>query len=133
MNSISTPGTFIHLFCRKDQCLTPHRAGRVLSQQWPMVKLELYCRRCGTKVLYETDELPASHRTYRVRITGESNPDLPAEFCSEEASFLEEEITVVAGSTQEAHETADFATSLRFSGHLVRHWVDGELHLDERF
>lgn len=131
MNSVPPSRAFIDLFCLKDQCLTPHRAGRVLAQWGPVIELELHCQKCRTVVRYETDELPAGYRLYQVRITGEDNPADLAEFRPH--PFLEEELAVVASSSQEAHGLADLATSLRFTGHLMRHYIDGVLHLNERF
>lgn len=97
------------------------------------MELKLHCNRCGNVVIYETDELPVNYRVYQVRVTGEDNTALAAEFRPQSLPFLEEAFAVVATSAQEAHELADFVAILRFKGHLVHHYVDGELHLDERF
>ena len=133
MPSVTATKTFMHLFCQREQCLTPHWAGRVLSPHGPLVELELHCQRCGTKVRYETDKLPAGYRVYQVRLTGEDNPAELLEFRPQPLPFLEEEFAIVATSSQQAHELADALTSLRFVGHIVQHYVDGEVHLDERF
>lgn len=131
--SMSTKSIFTHLFCRHDQALTPYQAGRVLRQEEETVELELHCRRCGTRVLYETDQLPEGYRVYQVWVTAEDNPSLPAEFRPQPLPYMEEEFAVVATSAQGAYEAADFATSLPFRGHLVHWYVDGKIHLDERF
>ncbi len=125
------PKTFICLYCTTDQAITPHAAGRVLARRGTELEIQTWCRKCRAKVTYITDELPAGYQVYQVRITGEDGPHLPAEF--RPVPYLEEEFEVVATSPQDAHERAEFAHSLRLSGHLTHYYVNGELHLDERF
>jgi len=79
----------------------------------------------------DVDELPAGYRTYRVCIVGEDNPSLPESMRS--LPRLQEELIVPGSSRQDAKERAEFACSLRFSGQLVRYFIEGEEHLDERF
>lgn len=133
INGVPSSKTFIELYCLREQTITPHRAGRVLEQHGPLVKLELYCRQCGAKVMHETDELPVGYRIYRVRVTGEDNPSLPVEFRPQPLPYIEEEMEIAATSAQHAHELAEYAQLSRFKGHLVKWYVDGLLHLDERF
>lgn len=123
--------TFTHLFCRSEQCLTPHWAGRVLGRTEDGLELELHCRRCGHKSSCEVDILPTSHRVYQVRVTGEDHSALPARM--RPLPWLEESFAVVATSAQHAHEVAELAHRTRFGGHLVKYYVNGELHLNERF
>ena len=105
----------------------------MLAQQGNLVAVELHCRKCGAKIQYSTQSLPAGYQVYQVRVTGEDNSELLAEFRPQPLVFLEEEFAVVGSSAQQAHEAAEFATALRLKGHLARWFVNGELHPDERF
>lgn len=125
------PKTFLPLYCTTDQAITPHAAGRVLARRGGEVEIQTWCRKCRSGVVYITDELPEGYQVYQVRITAEDGPHLPAEF--RPLPYLEEEFEVVATSPQDAHERAEFAHSLRLSGQLTRYYVNGEVHLDERF
>ena len=66
-----------------------------------------------------------------MRITGEDGPHLPDEL--RPLPYLEESFSVVATSPQDAHERAEFAHSLRLAGHFTQYYINGGLHLDERF
>lgn len=125
------PKTFLSLYCTTDQAITPHAAGRVLARHGAELEIQTWCRKCRAQVSYITDELPAGYQVYLVRVTGEDGPHLPAEL--RPVPYLEEEFEVVATSPQDAHERADFAHSLRFTGHLTHFYINGEVHLDERF
>lgn len=126
-----TPKTFQHWFCAKEQTTTPHVAGRVLSQDAVGIHLQARCRRCGFAHEQILDEFPEGHRLYQVRITGEDGPHLPNSM--RPVPHLEETFCVVATSAQDAHERAEFSHTLRFAGQLVCYYIDGELHLDDRF
>lgn len=126
-----SPKTFVLLYCMNDGALTPHSAGRVLKAQGTELEIEVKCRKCGTKAVYVTDQLPDGYQVYSVRLTGEDGPHLPADM--RPLPFVEESFSVVATSLQDAHERADFAHSIKFSGHLVHCYINSELHLDERF
>lgn len=126
-----SPTTFLSLYCTADQAITPHTAGRILARRGTELEIQTWCRKCRAQRVYITDELPAGYQVYQVRVTGEDGPHLPAEF--RPVPYLEEEFEVVATSPQDAHERADFAHSLRFAGHLTRFYINGEVHLDERF
>ncbi|RSK24920.1 hypothetical protein [Hymenobacter metallilatus] len=124
-------GTFVQLYCIHDQAITPHSAGRVVDQAGGMIEIAVRCRKCGTQAIYATDQLPEGYQIYHIRITGEDGPHLPDEL--RPVPFVEEEFDVPGTSLQNAHERADFAHQLKLSGHLTRIYINGELHLDERF
>lgn len=128
---VQVPKTFMMLFCAAEQLETPHLAGRVISEDAPGVRLKVRCRRCGAVTGLQLPQLPEGHRVYQVRITGEDGPHMPAEY--RPLPYLEESFSVVATSAQDAHERADFAHTLRLAGQLTRYYIDGLLHLDERF
>ncbi len=125
------PKTFLHLYCTTDQAITPHAAGRVVARHGGELEVQTWCRKCRTNVLYITDELPPGYQVYRVRITAEDGPHLPAEF--RPVPYLEEEFEVVATSLQDAHERASFAHAMRLEGQLVLYYINGELHANEQF
>lgn len=125
------PKTFLHLYCMRDQAITPHAAGRVLMRQGEEIEIQTWCRKCRSRSSYITDGLPEDHQIYQVRITAEDGPHMPAEF--RPLPYLEEQFEVVASSPQDAHERAGFSHSLRLAGQLTQYYINGELHLDERF
>lgn len=125
------PKTFVSLYCTTDQAVMPYAAGRVLARRGAALEIQTWCRRCRAKLVYITDELPTGYQVFQVRITAEDGPHLPAEL--RPVPYLEEEFEVVATSPQDAHERADFAHSLRLSGQFTQYYINGELHLDERF
>ena len=127
----SRAATFADLFCERDQQITPHAAGKVLSSNGGTVEIAVYCRQCGLQAVYATNQLPAGYQVYHVWVTGEDGPHLPDEF--RPVPYVEEEFDVVGVSMQDAHERADFAHSLHLTGHLTKFYINGELHLDERF
>lgn len=126
-----SPKTLLPLFCEAEQTDTPHSAGRVLAHDGVGVVLEVKCRSCGQKQEYILSQLPGGFQVYQVRITGEDGPHLPDSM--RPVPFLEESFEVVATSLQDAHERAEFACSVRFAGQLVRYYINGEEHLNERF
>lgn len=126
-----TPRTFQVLFCATEQALTPHSAGRLLAQDEAGISIEVKCRRCGNHSVYATPQLSDGYHVYQIRITGEDGPHLPAAL--RPLPYLEEAFAVVARSLQDAHERAEFACRLPFTGHLTHYYIDGELHLNERF
>jgi len=123
--------TFAELFCERDQHITPHAAGKILSLTGGMVEMAVRCRRCGLQAVHAMDQLPAGYQVYHVRVTGEDGPHLPAEL--RPVPYVEEEFDVVGASPQDAYERAEFAHSLRLTGQLTRFYLNGEVHLDERF
>lgn len=125
------PKTFMPLVCAKEQQVTPHSAGRVVGSDASGISLQVKCRSCGAETVYHTAQLPEGYRVYQVHITGEDGPHLPAEL--RPLPYLEESFAVVATSLQDVHERAEFAHSLRLAGHLTQYYIDGVLHLDERF
>ena len=125
------PKTFLSLLCAVEQLETPHSAGRVMSQDSSGIRLEVRCRRCGTPAEHLLPQLPEGYQIFHVRITGEDGPHMPAEY--RPLPYLEESFSVVATSAQDAHERAEFARTMRLAGHLTRYYIDGTLHLDERF
>ena len=125
------PATFIQLFCMRDQTITPHSGGKVLSHNGGTIEIAVRCRKCGEQAIYATDQLPKDYRVYHVRVTGEDGPHLPDEF--RPLSFVEEEFEVVGCSDQDAHERAEFACTLRFQGHKTTWFIDRTEHLDERY
>ncbi|WP_167856906.1 hypothetical protein [Hymenobacter aquaticus] len=136
-NSIISTGTgysphnLLTLFCEAEQTDTPHTGGRVLGRTATGVAVAVRCRRCGHVREHTLSPLPEGLQVYQVRITGEDGPHLPDSM--RPLPFLEESFEVVAASLQDAHERAEFASSLRFAGHLVRYYINGEEHLNERF
>lgn len=126
-----SPATFLSLYCPTEQTETPHSAGRVLEHTGDVVRLVVRCRNCMSEYDFTLKSIPAGVRIYRVYVTGEDGPHLPD--TKRPLAFLEEKFEVVAASPQEAHECAEFAHSLSFAGHLVKYYIDGELHLNERF
>ena len=89
------------------------------------------CRRCGREDVYSTDDLPAGYEIYHVRVTGEDGLLLPEHL--RPLPYMEEEFAVPGNSAQDAHERAEFACALRFQGHLTTWYINGSIHLDERF
>ena len=125
------PKSFMRLPCAKEKQATPHAAGRVANSDASGISLQVKCRSCGTESIYQMEQLPEGYQVYQVRITGEDGPHLPQEL--RPLSYLEESFSVVAASAQDAHERAEFAHSLRLAGHLTQYYINGALHLDERF
>lgn len=125
------PQTFLSLRCAVEQLETPHSTGRITARDDSGIRVEVKCRRCGATAEYLLPRLPEGYRVYQVRVTGEDGPHLPAEL--RPLPYLEESFEVMAGSPQEAHERAEFAHSLRLTGHLTQYYLDGVLHPDERF
>ena len=125
-----TPKTFIDLFCAKEHKVTPHWAGKI-EQEGGELRIQMRCRKCGTTSLYVTDELPAGYAVYDVTITGEDGPHLPEQL--RPVPYLEEKLQVIGTSEQDAHQRAQFAHSLKFGGQLMKIYINGELHLDERY
>jgi hypothetical protein len=125
------PQTFMPLFCVKDQADTPHSAGRVLARSASGIHLLVKCRWCGLMSEQTLAELPAGQYLYSVRVTGEDGPHLPDSM--RPIPYLEESFEVFGTSLQDAHERAEFAHSMKFAGHLVCYYINGEHHLDERF
>ncbi len=125
------PKIVLTLRCAKEQVETPHWAGRVTRQDASGIRLEVRCRRCGATAEHLLSQLPEGHQVYQVRVTGEDGPHLPAEM--RPLPYLEESLCVLATSAQDAHERAEFAHSLPLAGHLTKYYIDGELHLNERF
>ncbi|MFD2786208.1 hypothetical protein [Hymenobacter rubripertinctus] len=126
-----SPKAFILLPCAKEQQLTPHTAGRVTNSDASGISLQVKCRSCGAESVYQTAQLPEGYRMYEVRVTGEDGPHLPASL--RPLPYLEESFSVVATSPQHAHEQAEFGHSLPLAGHLAKYYIDGALHLNERF
>lgn len=126
-----TPYALLLLFCATEQVDTPHSAGRVLSRSASGIHLEVKCRRCGKNQEHVLSQLPEGYRPYQVRVTGEDGPHLPDSM--RPIPYLEEEFEVIGRSLQDAHDKAEFTHSLPFAGHLARYYINGELHLNERF
>ncbi|TGD81720.1 hypothetical protein [Hymenobacter wooponensis] len=126
-----SPKNLLTLFCEAEQATTPHTGGRVMARTVAGVVVAVRCRRCGLVQEHTLSRLPDGLLVYRVRITGEDGPHLPDSM--RPLPFLEESFEVVAASLQDAHERAEFACSLRFAGHLVCYYINGEEHLNERF
>ncbi|SHJ40948.1 hypothetical protein SAMN02745146_3069 [Hymenobacter daecheongensis DSM 21074] len=126
-----TPKGFLSLHCTSEQQATPHSSGRVIAKGESGISLQVKCRSCGADSVYQMEQLPQGYQVYQVRITGEDGPHLPKEL--RPLPYLEESFSVVAVSAQDAHERAEFAHSLRLAGHLTQYYIDGTLHLDERF
>ena len=123
--------TFAELFCMRDQQITPHSAGKVLSRNGDTVEIAVRCRKCRLQTSHSTSQLPASYQLYHIRVTGEDGPHLPDEF--RPIPYVEEEFYLVGISPQDAHERASFTHSLHLNGHLTKFYIDGKLHPDERF
>ena len=125
------PKTFQQLPCSKEQILTPHAAGRVVSIEDNIFNIQVSCRVCRAQHTYSSRQLPTGYQVYQVRITGEDGPHLPTEF--RPVPYVEESFEVIATSSQDAHERAELAHKLNLQGQLTHFYINGTLHLDERF
>ncbi len=88
------------------------------------------CCRCGEISTRVADQLPDRMRVYTVRVVGEGGPSplggapLPG---------FEEEFLTIGSSRQDAFERSLFGREVKAAGQLVRTYLDGEEHRDERY
>ena len=115
--------------CRREQQLTPHLTVRVLIETLGGWVLAMRCYRCGEVSTHVMDQLPDGMRVYAVRVVGEAGPDplgtpLPG---------FEEEFLTIGSSRQDAFERSLFGREVKAAGQLVRTYLDGVEHFDERY
>ena len=68
-------------------------------------------------------------KTYAVKVIRESGND---PLTGEITAPAEQELEIDATSTQAAHRIAQMMTTLKFRGQMMRVFIDGTEHLDER-
>ncbi len=115
--------------CRREQQLTPHLTVRVLAETpggWVMARR---CCLCGESSTWVADQLPAGMRVYAVRVVLEAGPHV---LTGEPLAGAEEAFRTIGSSRQDAYERSLFGRELRPVGQLVRTFLDGKEHLDER-
>jgi len=128
--SLTKPKPYQTLYCTRDNQLTAHYVVRVLAKRSTETELALCCSRCGLAITYVTDRLPDGLRIHAIHVVAEAGPDPVS---GQLLPSFEEDFLTLGASRQDAYERSLLGRKIAARGQVVRTFIDGAEHLDERF